>query len=453
MIFRRQSHSENHPNAENQAIVDMIDRTQAVIHFKPDGTIISANQNFLQTMGYRLEELIGKKHAIFVDAQAARGAEYAQFWQSLRAGDAHTVQVQRFTKDGSSVWLQATYAPIYGKTGNVEKVTKIATDVTKRRESLTAIANALSQVKDGNLGCRIPTSDIDDLNTLGQIFNDTFAQLAQMITTITNLSSEAAGVVEKANASSDNLSQRTTSQAATLEETATALEELTGTVKTSAKTLHDAEKLAQNAANIAENSDQVVGQSVAAMGQIKESSEEMSKIISAIEDIAFQTNLLALNAGVEAARAGEAGRGFAVVASEVRALAHRSQQAAGEIKGLIDRSSDHVARGVELVNRTGAELQQISESVNAITDKTSHIASSSAEQSTTLGEINVGISHLDSVTQQNAGMVEEMAATNRQLMNNIRRVSEELTQFKTPHSSYHPAMQNTDIPTYIRAAR
>lgn len=453
MIFRRQSHSENQPNAENQAIIDMIDRTQAVIHFKPDGTIISANQNFLQTMGYRLEELTGKKHAIFVDGQATKGAEYAQFWQSLRAGDAHTVQVERFAKDGSSVWLQATYAPVFGKTGHVEQVTKIATDVTNRRACLTAITNALTQVKDGNLGCRVPNTDVADLNALGQAFNDTFEQLSQMITTITNLSSEAAGVVEKTNASSENLSQRTTSQAATLEETAAALEQLTVTVKSSAETLHEAEKLAQNAANIAENSDQVVGQSVAAMGQIKDSSEEMSKIISAIEDIAFQTNLLALNAGVEAARAGEAGRGFAVVASEVRALAHRSQEAAGEIKGLIDRSSDHVARGVELVNSTGAELQQISESVNAITDKTSNIASSSTEQSTTLGEINVGISHLDSVTQQNAGMVEEMAATNRQLMNNIRRMSEELTQFKTTQSSYRPAMQNTDVPTYIRAVR
>ncbi|WP_341365872.1 PAS domain-containing methyl-accepting chemotaxis protein [Yoonia sp. BS5-3] len=453
MLFRTQSTEDRRTDAKNQAIVDMIERTQAVIHFKPDGTITGANRNFLNAVGYKLDEITGKHHSIFVAPHLIQSEEYADFWQKLRDGQSHTAQVERFTKDGKSVWLQATYAPVFGPDRKVAQVTKIATDITKRRESLGAISQTLAQVKDGNLTCRVPKAGIDDLDTLAETLNDTFSQLAQMIVAVRDISAEVTGVIEQANVSSDNLSERTNSQAATLEQTVAALEEITTAAQSSARTLQEAETLATNAAGIAANSDAVVGQSISAMDQIKHSSEEMSKIISAIEDIAFQTNLLALNAGVEAARAGEAGRGFAVVASEVRALAHRSQEAAGEIKGLIERSSEHVSQGVKLVNSTGAELQQISKSVNEITEKTSNTASSSAEQSNTLSEINMRIGQLDNVTQQNASMVQEMAATNRQLMSNIRRMTDEITRFQTSGSGQGAGTSNANIPTYIRAVR
>lgn len=436
MLFRARRSAANGPDTNNQGIVDAIDRTHAVIHFSATGKILTANQIFLDAMGYQLDEIVGRQHAIFVDHEYKKSAEYGQFWTKLAAGEAYGEQVSRIAKDGSVIWLQATYAPVFDADGTVSTVVKIATDITARREALAQVSDALSEVREGNLAYRIPAFGIADIDALGRSFNTALEQLSQMITTISHVSVDVTDLVQKASQSSDDLSQRTTGQAATLEQTAAALEELTVTVQSSSETVREAETLASGTAKIAQTSDAVVGQSVEAMGQIKSSSEEMSKIISAIEDIAFQTNLLALNAGVEAARAGDAGRGFAVVASEVRALAHRSQEAAGEIKGLIKRSSDHVARGVDLVNNTGAELKKISESVCAITTKTSSIASSAKEQSTALNEINTGIGHLDSVTQQNAGMVDEMAATNRLLIDNINRMADQLRQFRTDGAAH-----------------
>ncbi len=451
MFFQTKTTEANHSATHNQAILDMVNSTYAAIHFKPDGTIMTANQNFLSAMGYKLDEIAGRHHVIFVDPDEAKGVSYKEFWRSLAAGETYADQIMRITKDGTAVWLQATYAPVFGQDGKVDQVIKIATDISARRNALEKISNALGEIRNGNLAVRLPASDIPDLDTIGKAFNETSQRLSQMITTISNVSSEVSGMIEKANRSSEDLSRRTTSQAATLEQTAAALQKLTTTVTSSSETLHEAEKLATGTAATAKNSDSVVSESIEAMGQIKDSSEEMSKIISAIEDIAFQTNLLALNAGVEAARAGEAGRGFAVVASEVRALAHRSQEAAGEIKGLIQRSSDHVSKGVNLVNSTGAELKQISQSVEAITSKTSNIATGAAEQSITLGEINSGIGDLDLVTQQNASMVDEMTTTNRFLMEKIRSMSDQIEQFQTNRSSHPSVAYSADIPSQLRA--
>ncbi|KIC35150.1 methyl-accepting chemotaxis protein, partial [Leisingera sp. ANG-M7] len=214
---------------------------------------------------------------------------------------------------------------------------------------------------------------------------------------------------------SDDLSHRTESQAATLEQTAAALDELTASVKSAAEGARSVEATMEDAKQEARNSGEVVQSAVSAMTEIEESSNKISQIISVIDDIAFQTNLLALNAGVEAARAGEAGRGFAVVASEVRALAQRSSDAAMEIKTLISDSSGQVARGVDLVGKAGDALQSIVSQVTHISQLVSGIAEGAAEQSTGLNEINTGVTQLDQVTQQNAAMVEEATAAGHML--------------------------------------
>ncbi len=199
-----------------------------------------------------------------------------------------------------------------------------------------------------------------------------------------------------------DLSKRTEQQAASLEETAAALDEITANVTTASKRTDEARNVAHEANVSAERSASVVSEAEQAMRRIEDSSEQISNIISVIDEIAFQTNLLALNAGVEAARAGEAGKGFAVVAQEVRELAQRAATAAKEIKGLIEKSSAEVGTGVRLVLETGQSLKSISDHVSRINQLMEAIATSAREQSTGLGEINTAVNQMDQSTQQNA---------------------------------------------------
>ena len=415
---------------ETTRLLTTIDRTQAVIQFKPDGTIIEANDNFLGAMGYSLEEVSGQHHSIFVDSEYRDSEEYQDFWSDLAAGNDRAGQFPRISKSGATIWIQAMYAPVFDENGRVDRVVKLATDVTKRREAVAGIAAALVQLSDGDLGHRVAQSGVAEIDEIGLAFNQASEQLGAALRTILDVSSAVETVVKAVDASSDELSARTTNQAATLEETAAALEELTVTVKSSAAGAAEAETMASDTKLTAERSEAVVSQSISAMSDIQKSSDQISQIISVIDDIAFQTNLLALNAGVEAARAGEKGRGFAVVAAEVRGLAHRSQEAAGEIKNLISQSSEHVAKGVTLVNDAATELTKIISSVNAISGKVSTISNSSSEQSTALSEINIGVSDLDSVTQQNAGMVGQVSSSNKSLMQQVNNMAVQIHKFR-----------------------
>lgn len=234
--------------------------------------------------------------------------------------------------------------------------------------------------------------------------------------------------------SAEDLSQRTESQAATLEETAAALDELSASVTSAAEGARNVEQTVGDARDEAQASGQVVQSAVCAMTEIEQSSTHISQIIGVIDDIAFQTNLLALNAGVEAARAGEAGRGFAVVASEVRALAQRSSEAAMEIKNLISSSGTQVAKGVELVDKAGAALQNIMERVNHISLLVSDIARGAEEQSIGLQEINSGVIQLDQVTQQNAAMVQEATAASQLLTDDASMLTNLVSRFQTQAS-------------------
>lgn len=205
--------------------------------------------------------------------------------------------------------------------------------------------------------------------------------------------------------SANSLSDRTASQAASLEETAAAIHELTENVAQSSDNTKRAKSVAGDAARTAEEGAHTVSEASEAMGRIQTTSDRITQIITMIDDIAFQTNLLALNAGVEAARAGKAGRGFAVVAEEVRVLAGNASEAARQIKDLVTTSSGEVASGVELIQRAADSLSDIVKNFDQVSDLSAEIASASAEQSTALSEVNSAISQMDHVTQQNASMV------------------------------------------------
>ena len=275
--------------------------------------------------------------------------------------------------------------------------------------------DALQDLADGDLTKPITAAFSGEYDGLRQNYNATLEKLASTISQVVEASQSIRGRSQEIASASEDLSRRTENQAAALEQTAAALDELTSSIKSAAEGSREVEDIVRRARQEAEDSGVVVQGAVAAMSEIEKSSEQISQIIGAIDDIAFQTNLLALNAGVEAARAGDAGKGFAVVASEVRALAQRSSAAAKEIKSLIVTSAQHVRSGVEQVGKAGEALHSIVGSVANISTLVSDIAAGAAEQSTGLAEINIGVTQLDQVTQQNAAMAEQSTAASHSL--------------------------------------
>jgi methyl-accepting chemotaxis protein len=227
-----------------------------------------------------------------------------------------------------------------------------------------------------------------------------------------------------------DLSSRTEMQASSLEKTASAMEVLTSTVKQNADNAREANLLAATASDVARKGGDVVSQVVATMGSINASANKIVDIIGVIDGIAFQTNILALNAAVEAARAGEQGRGFAVVAAEVRNLAQRSAAAAKEIKTLIGDSVDKVERGSKLVGQAGVTMDEVVASVKRVTDIMGEIADASQEQSAGIEQVNLSIIEMDSMTQQNASLVEEAAAAAQSLQDQARELAHVVSIFK-----------------------
>lgn len=273
---------------------------------------------------------------------------------------------------------------------------------------------------------------------LRQNFNQTIDTLSGTVAQVIQASGSIRNGAAEISQASDDLSHRTESQAATLEQTAAALDQMTSSVKAAADGARSVEATMQEAKQEAHDSSTVVENAVTAMNEIAESSKHIGQIITVIDDIAFQTNLLALNAGVEAARAGEAGRGFAVVAAEVRGLAQRSSEAAMEIKDLISTSSEQVGHGVNMVGKAGNALNVIVGRVNEISDQISGITDGAVEQSTGLAEINIGVTQLDQVTQQNAAMVEQSTAAGHLLKADAVNLAEVVAGFKIQGGSEIP---------------
>jgi len=234
-----------------------------------------------------------------------------------------------------------------------------------------------------------------------------------------------------------DLSSRTELQASSLEKTASAMEQLTATVKQNADSAREANSLAATASDVARKGGDVVSQVVGTMGEINTSANKIWDIIGVIDGIAFQTNILALNAAVEAARAGEQGRGFAVVASEVRNLAQRSAAAAKEIKTLIGDSVEKVERGSKLVGQAGVTMDEVVSSVKRVTDIMSEIANASAEQSAGIAQVNTSIIEMDSMTQQNAALVEQAAAAAQSLQDQAGELARVVSIFKLEEGEEH----------------
>ncbi|WP_300033298.1 PAS domain S-box protein [uncultured Roseobacter sp.] len=425
--------------------VKAIARVQAVIEFTMDGVIRGANDLFLNAMGYTAEEIVGKHHSIFMPDGEADDPEYKKHWEVLRSGNFHTGQYRRKHKDGSDVWIDATYNPVFGPMGEPVKVVKFASDITPRIHAVAELRKGLEELAAGNLSVTLDEPLAPEYEQLRLDFNTTQQRLRQLVSSVVAATEEiGTGVTEMSNAS-DSLSKRTESQAAALEETAAAIAQMSASVKSTSDTAQNTASVVQKAKTRAGSGTSIMAEARSAMDAISESSSEISSITSVIDDIAFQTNLLALNAGVEAARAGEAGRGFAVVASEVRALAQRSSEAATQIAGLISTSSGQVSQGVDLVSKTGEALSEIEKYVAEVSDMVGNMASAAAEQSGGLSEITTAISDLDSVTQKNAAMFEETNAATQLLVGEVSSLGQLTSSFQTGDDSADRAQPPTRL--------
>ncbi len=309
----------------------------------------------------------------------------------------------------------------------------LARDQAIAREQALVVdetAAGLSALARGEMTYRIPGVFPGSYAKLQGDFNSAMAALQADLTVIDVNAGAIRSETAEISQAAGSLSQRTEQQAATLEEIAAAVEQITATVRLAAKGAEEASAVMARTQAEADRSRPIITDAVGAMGDIETSSEQISRTIAVIDEIAFQTNLLALNAGVEAARAGDAGRGFAVVASEVRALAQRSAEAAKEIKTLITTSRSQVQSGVTLVGRTGVALEAIASSVNDITGLMSQITASTREQATALEEVNLAVNQMDQATQQNAAMVEESTAACQNLTNDAAQLAALVSRFQ-----------------------
>ncbi|MBO9590774.1 MAG: PAS domain S-box protein [Devosia sp.] len=399
--------------ADHAAQVAAISRVQAVIAFKLDGTVIEANQNFLSTLGYRLEEIVGRHHSMFCDKDFAASAEYRSFWQRLGAGEYISAEFQRFGKGGKEIWIQASYNPIFDAAGKVVKVVKFATDISERKRAegiIALLTQSLARMSNGDLGGRIDTSFTGQYEQLRQAFNQSLSQLETIVGGLRTTSGSLKTATAEILAGANDLSQRTTRQAATIEETSAAVEQLAGTVSENAKRAAAASEKAKNLAEDATKGGAVMGEATEAMAAIEASSGKISNIIGLIDDIAFQTNLLALNASVEAARAGDAGKGFAVVAVEVRRLAQSAAQASADVKALIETSAGEVRTGAQLVEQAARKLDDILRGAEDSFGLIGDMARASREQSGALNEVATAVRQMDEMTQHNAALVEQTNA-------------------------------------------
>lgn len=305
---------------------------------------------------------------------------------------------------------------------------------------LADVSRVLMAMSEGDLSQRITEEYQGQFDNLKRYCNETCENLTSMVRDIQEAAdtiNHAASEIAQGNA---DLSSRTESQASSLEETASSMDLMTGNVRQTSENARNASTLANDAAKVALQGGDQVKQVVATMSSINEASREIADIISIIDGIAFQTNILALNAAVEAARAGEQGRGFAVVASEVRTLAQRSANAAKDIKELISDSVSKVEEGNRLVNQSGQIMEQIEGAIKSVNELMSQVASASTEQATGLDEINQAVVRMDEMTQQNAALVEEAAASADSMRSQASLLQQNVQRFNVDGRHGSPLM-------------